>query len=120
MFLYNLPSSNFQSLFGTPENPTPKDDIYIIAQKPDCSSFLVLSNTAYQELTPFSGYEGYDFTYCQEWGLTINDEVVHRVWADIRAKAYPSIADQLDIIFHDGIDTWKTIIQSVKDKYPKL
>ena len=36
-----------------------------------------------------------------------------------RASAYPSIADQLDKIFHEGIDAWKATIQSVKDTYPK-
>ena len=36
-----------------------------------------------------------------------------------RASAYPSIADQLDQIFHEGIDAWKATIQSVKDTYPK-
>lgn len=36
-----------------------------------------------------------------------------------RAKEYPSIADQLDKIFHDGIDEWKETIQAIKDKYPK-
>ena len=37
----------------------------------------------------------------------------------LRAQAYPSIADQLDSIFHVGIDGWKATIQDVKDKYPK-
>ena len=36
-----------------------------------------------------------------------------------RTAEYPSIADQLDKIFHDGIDEWKETIQAVKDKYPK-
>lgn len=36
-----------------------------------------------------------------------------------RAKEYPTITDQLDIIFHNGIDAWKTQIQFVKDKHPK-
>jgi len=36
-----------------------------------------------------------------------------------RAAEYPSIVDQLDKIFHDGIDEWKETIQAVKDKYPK-
>jgi hypothetical protein len=36
-----------------------------------------------------------------------------------RAAEYPSIGDQLDKIFHDGIDGWKETIQAVKDKYPK-
>ena len=36
-----------------------------------------------------------------------------------RASEYPSMADQLDDIFHNGIDGWKTTIQAIKDKYPK-
>jgi len=36
-----------------------------------------------------------------------------------RAAEYPSIADQLDDIYHNGIDGWKTTIKATKDKYPK-
>ena len=36
-----------------------------------------------------------------------------------RAKEYPSYADQLDTIFHQGLDAWKAEIQAIKDKYPK-
>ena len=36
-----------------------------------------------------------------------------------RASEYPSMADQLDDIFHNGIDGWRTSIQAIKDKYPK-
>ena len=36
-----------------------------------------------------------------------------------RALEYPSIANQLDEIFHNGIDSWKAIIQQVKDDNPK-
>ena len=36
-----------------------------------------------------------------------------------RAKEYPSIADQLDDIYHNGIDAWKATIKVIKDKYPK-
>ena len=36
-----------------------------------------------------------------------------------RAEAYPSIADQLDDLYHNGIDGWKTTIKVTKDKYPK-
>jgi len=37
-----------------------------------------------------------------------------------RANEYPSIVDQLDDIFHNGIDAWKLRIQTIKDKYPKV
>ena len=36
-----------------------------------------------------------------------------------RKKEYPSIEDQLDDLYHNGIDGWKTTIKAVKDKYPK-
>jgi Neuraminidase (sialidase) len=36
-----------------------------------------------------------------------------------RSRAYPSIKDQLDKIFHEGIDAWKADIQSVKNAHPK-
>jgi len=36
-----------------------------------------------------------------------------------RAVAYPSMADQLDDIYHNGVDEWKKTIKAVKDKYPK-
>ena len=36
-----------------------------------------------------------------------------------RAAAYPSWQDQLDKIYHEGIDAWKAEIQAIKDQYPK-
>ena len=36
-----------------------------------------------------------------------------------RRAEYPSIEDQLDKIYHSGIDAWKTDIKAVKDKYSK-
>ena len=36
-----------------------------------------------------------------------------------RHNAYPSIADQLDDMFHNGFDAWKATIQEVKDNNPK-
>jgi len=36
-----------------------------------------------------------------------------------REAEYPSIVDQLDDIYHNGIDAWKATIKTTKDKYPK-
>jgi len=36
-----------------------------------------------------------------------------------RAVEYPSIEDQLDTLYHGGVDAWKAQIQAIKDKYPK-
>lgn len=36
-----------------------------------------------------------------------------------RAAAYPSIADQLDTLYHGGYDAWKATITAVKEEFPK-
>tara|TARA_B100000945_G_C20336760_1_gene575320 strand:+ start:811 stop:1140 length:330 start_codon:yes stop_codon:yes gene_type:complete len=36
-----------------------------------------------------------------------------------RRSEYPSLVDQLDLIYHSGIDAWKAKIKETKDKYPK-
>jgi len=36
-----------------------------------------------------------------------------------RKPEYPAIEDQLDLLYHEGIEGWKKIIKDVKDKYPK-
>ena len=42
-----------------------------------------------------------------------------RDYSKKRNARYPSIPDQLDTIFHEGIDAWKAEIQAIKDAYPK-
>jgi hypothetical protein len=42
-----------------------------------------------------------------------------KAYARNRKAEYPSIADQLDDIYHNGIDAWKATIKTTKDKYPK-
>ena len=36
-----------------------------------------------------------------------------------RRDEYPSVVDQLDLIYHSGIDAWKAKIKETKDKYTK-
>ena len=36
-----------------------------------------------------------------------------------KTKEYPSLSDQLDEIYHNGIDSWKATIRAVEEKYPK-
>jgi hypothetical protein len=45
--------------------------------------------------------------------------VAANAYKELRAKEYPSYADQFDTIFHEGLDAWKAQIQAVKNKYPK-
>jgi len=40
-------------------------------------------------------------------------------YKDKRAAAYPSIVDQLDLLYHGGMDAWKAAITAVKEEFPK-
>lgn len=40
-------------------------------------------------------------------------------YGERRKQEYPSIEDQLDILYHEGYDAWKASIKDIKDKYPK-
>ena len=46
-------------------------------------------------------------------------EYDNNVYQRSRKVEYPSIVDQLDDLYHNGIDGWKATIKAVKDKYPK-
>ena len=49
----------------------------------------------------------------------VNTEYAKLEYIDKRSKEYPSVVDQLDDIYHNGIDAWKATIKTTKDKYPK-
>jgi hypothetical protein len=52
-------------------------------------------------------------------GLNASTDKYKPTYIQKRAIEYPPIVDQLDTIFHDGLDVWKSQIQAVKNKYPK-
>tara|TARA_R110000772_G_scaffold228773_1_gene339426 strand:+ start:641 stop:970 length:330 start_codon:yes stop_codon:yes gene_type:complete len=52
-------------------------------------------------------------------GLTQTTDNYVPTYDSKRANGYPTIEEQLDDIYHNGIDGWKTAIKVVKDKYPK-
>ena len=39
---------------------------------------------------------------------------------DHRKRAYPPIEEQLDMIYRNGLDHWKSEIQGIKSKYPDM
>ena len=53
----------------------------------------------------------------------IKDGGTHADYKEIRKseyiKAVGDIPDQLDYIYHNGLDAWKAEIKKVKDKYTK-
>jgi len=38
----------------------------------------------------------------------------------LRYNEYPSIEEQLDLLYHQGYDGWKNEINKIKEKYPKI
>ena len=120
MKLYKIEASNWETFFGTPEERIERD-VIIIAQTPSNDAFLLLTIDTFDQLELLSSVPtGFDFTYCQEWGLTVDADVVYRVIIDLRKKSYPIWQDQLDDIYHNGIAGWKATIKTTKDKYPKI
>jgi len=49
----------------------------------------------------------------------LQDDFDAKDYSRKRAAEYPSVVDQLDDIYHNGIDAWKATIKTTKDKYPK-
>ena len=120
MKLYKILATAYEAYYGTIDNPIDRSYTTTIAQTPSCDAFLLLSKDAQDGLELLSTVpSGFDFTYCQEWGLTINDAVVARVGLDLRRKAYGTWESQLEKINDDGIDSWKVDQAAVKTKFPK-
>ena len=71
-----------------------------------------LNNSDYQQFV--------DDIYEQGIGIVEGaDYVGVTTYTEARAAEYPPIVDQLDKIYHNGIDAWKADIKVIKDKYPK-
>ena len=92
MKLYKLEASNCSNFFGTPDplGTRIERDVKIIAQTPSNDAFLLLTKDTFEELELLDSVPaGFDFTYCQEWGLTVDNDVVDRVITDLGKKADP-------------------------------
>ena len=94
MKLYQILDSNWETFFGTPDDPIDRSYVTIIAQTPSCDAFLFLCKDTQDAQTGLTLLDavpsGFVFTYCQEWGLEVNDAVIDRVIADIPSR-YPEI-----------------------------
>ena len=60
-----------------------------------------------------------DDTKVAEARKAIDDALAATKYQRDRRAEYPSWQDQLDKIYHSGIDAWKADIKVIKDKYPK-
>ena len=69
------------------------------------------ANSDYQQFIQDVAEQGYD--------IVEGPDVVQPSYADLRRPEYPPIEDQLDKIYHSGVNAWKAQIKAIKDKYPK-
>lgn len=59
--------------------------------------------------------------------LPVNTEEIERMEAEFlatqyqrdRANAYPSFAEQFDLLYHGGYDAWRAAVDAVKQQFPK-
>jgi hypothetical protein len=89
------------------------EDLYsILNTELNCVIPTDSNNTDYQQFV--------DDIYTNGIGIVEGaDYVGVTTYTDARAAEYPPIVDQLDKIYHSGVDAWKTEIKAIKDKYPK-
>ena len=69
------------------------------------------ANSDYQQFIQDVAEQGYD--------IVEGPDVVQPSYVDLRRADYPPIEDQLDKIYHSGVNAWKAQIKEIKDKYPK-
>ena len=89
------------------------NESYTIQRVSDNTSFSQdIESRAYQQFV--------EDIYEQGTGIIEGaDYVGVTTYTEARAAEYPPIVDQLDKIYHNGIDAWKADIKAIKDKYPK-
>ena len=77
-------------------------------------------SSVWREIVSRFGQSDYnDETKRKKHMATLKSEWENKKYQRNRAEAYPSIEDQLDDLYHNGIEGWKTTIKAIKDKYPK-
>ena len=130
MRLYKILATAYENFYGTIDDPTDRSYTTTIAQTPSCDAFLFVCKDAQDELDGLTLLDavpsGFDFTYCQGWGLTLNAAVFARTILDIRRKAYGTLESQLDLLYHDmaadkgtKAGEWFKAVAAVKTALPK-
>ena len=77
-------------------------------------------SSVWREIVTRFGQSDYDNkTKRTKHMATLKAEWEAKAYARSRAAEYPTIENQLDDLYHNGIDGWKTTIKAIKDKHPK-
>ena len=89
-------------------------DSYIVLRKSDGCTFISHSNgnIDWKQFLQDVKEQGYSIVEGPPVGITTD-------YKDARRAEYPPMEDQLDKIYHSGVNAWKADIKVIKDKYPK-
>ena len=68
-------------------------------------------NSSYQQFIQDVLEQGYD--------IVEGPDVVQPSYSELREADYPPIEDQLDKIYHSGVNAWKAQIKAIKERHPK-
>ena len=87
-------------------------DEYIIRKSDNASIPKSSDNIDYQQFIEDVKEQGLNIVE----GPTVDVTTAYDI---ARQAEYPPLEDQLDKIYHSGVDAWKADIKVIKDKYPK-
>ena len=88
------------------------EDILNVESTPNIAIPKDSSNRHYQGFLQDIKEQGYSIVEGPTVGITTD-------YKDARRAEYPPMEDQLDKIYHSGVNAWKADIKAIKDKYPK-
>ena len=83
------------------------------------SAEVTVNAEDFEQITWLNGTPEISKEDIQAKQVELQTEYNNKKYQRDRANKYPSIVDQLDDIYHNGIDGWKATIKATKDKYPK-
>ena len=99
--------------------PNHIEDYLVTVRNGQWFKFSDQDNQVYANLVVLDGGSKPSEADCTNGLKALQDAFDGKDYARKRGDEYPNIVDQLDDIYHNGIDGWKTTIKAVKDKYPK-
>ena len=101
------------------EKPDHIEDYLVTVRAGQWFGWSDAKNKVYANLVVHDGGAKPSEADCTNGLKALQDAYDAKDYARKRQTEYPSVVDQLDDIYHNGIDAWKATIKTTKDKYPK-
>ena len=101
--------------------PNHIEDYLVTVRRGQWFGWATSSNKSYAKLIVHDGGSKPTEKECTDGLKALQDawDLENNSYKSKRRDEYPSVVDQLDLIYHSGIDAWKAKIKETKDKYPK-